>query len=187
MKNLILTLALAISVLSISAQSFDGVPISGDLPTAVTRFKSKGYTVKQYFEQGVLLKGRVASTDIELYVFTTPKSKKVFKMVAYLPEETSWVSLKYSYSRMVETLTTKYGEADDSEAKFITPYYSGDGYELQAVELEKTDFHNYWFRRDNLTIGVEISKHKQVKLIYENNIMMELKNKEQKEIENNSF
>ena len=187
MKNLILTIVFSIALISANSQSFDGVPISGDVNTAVAKFKAKGYTLEKTFEQGVKMKGRVASRDIELWIFLTPKTKKIFKMIAYLSVETSWTSLRQSYVDLLFTLKNKYGDPDDDEAKFITPYYLGDGYELQAVELEKIDYHAYWFRRDNLTVGLEISKYKQVKLIYENNLMMSVKDKEQLEIENNSF
>jgi hypothetical protein len=186
MKNLFIALAILTSTASFG-QTFDGVSISGDLPTAVSRFKAKGYVLSNTFEQGVKLKGRVAGRNIELFIFVTPKSKKVFKMIAYLPEQTSWSALRDTYIEILTTLQNKYGEPDETEAKFITPYYLGDGYEINAVRLEKIDYHAYWFRRDNLTVGVEISKFSQVKLIYENNIMMDLKDKEQGEIERNSF
>lgn len=186
MKKLFIALAILFSTATFG-QTFDGVPISGDLNTTISKFRAKGYTIANTFEQGVKLKGRVASREIELFVFVTPKTRKVFKMVVYLAEESSWYSLRQTYIDMLTSLKNKYGEPDDTEAKFITPYYLGDGYELQAVELEKLDYHAYWFRRDNLTVGVEISKYKQVKLTYENNLMMDLKNKEQAEIENNSF
>ncbi len=186
MKKLIVIASLLFS-LGANAQSFDGVSISGDLSTAISKYREKGYSVSQYFDQGVKLTGKVASQPIDLYIFTTPKSKKIFKMVVYFRKETSWVALRDSYIRMFTTLSNKYGEPDDYEAKFITPYYLGDGYELQAVELEKIDYHAYWFKRSNLTVGVEISKYKQVKLTYENNLMMDLKDREQAQLENNSF
>ena len=186
MKNLLIAIGFLFSVPA-SSQSFDGVPISGDLPTAIAKYKAKGYTVGKYFDQGVKLIGRVANRDIELFILTTPKTKKIFKMTAYFDVETSWYGLNSSYNAILQMLTNKYGTPDDNASKFITPYYLGDGYELQAVELEKIDYHAYWFRRDNLTVGVEISKYKQVKVIYENNLMVALKDKEQTEIENNSF
>ena len=186
MKNLFIAIAILFSV-SASSQSFDGVAISGDLPTAIAKYKAKGYSVKSYFEQGVKLIGKVANRDIELFIFTTPKSKKIFKMVVYFDDETSWYGIRGTYSTILNMLTDKYGTPDEDVAKFITPYYLGDGYELQAVELEKCDYHAYWFRRDNLTVGLEMSKYKQVKIVYENNLMMDLKNKEQSEIERNAF
>lgn len=186
MKKLLIAIAILFSI-SASSQSFDGVPISGDLPTAVAKYKAKGYLVSKYFEQGVKLTGRVANRDIELFIMTTPKSKKIFKMTVYFDKEVSWYGMNSTYNAILDMLKNKYGTPDEEITKFITPYYLGDGYELQAVELEKADYHAYWFRRDNLTVGVEMSKFKQVKITYENNIMMDLKDKEQSEIEKNSF
>jgi hypothetical protein len=186
MKNLLLAVSLFISFYA-NAQSFDGVPISGDLPTAVLKYKAKGYVVSKYIEQGVILKGKVAGTSIELFIFTTPKSKKVFKAVAYLDEDYSWTSLKSNYFRYYNIFVEKYGSPDSKYEDFITPYFEGDGYELSAVGQEKVIYAAYWFRKNNLTLGVEISKYKQVKFVYENNEMMEIRNKEQSQIESNSF
>jgi hypothetical protein len=186
MKNSLLAFLLLASVY-VSAQSFDGVSISGDLSTAVTKYKSKGYTLSKYFENGAILKGNVAGNSIELYIFTTPKSKKVCKMVAFLEEDISWRSLKSNYTKFYDIFLQKYGEPDSKYDFFSKPYFDGDGYELQAVRLEKATFAAYWFKRDNLTTCVEISKYNQVKLIYENNLMMGIKDREQSEIESNSF
>jgi hypothetical protein len=186
MKQLII-IAFAFISFSSFSQSFDGVPISGDLPTAIAKFKVKGYVLDKYVANGVIMKGRVANSPVELFILTTPKSKRVFKMVAFLDEQTSWVSLKSEYYKYKNILTEKYGNSDETYDFFSQPYYEGDGYELSAVGLEKATFAAYWFKRDNLTLGVEISKFKQVKLVYENNQMMEIKNKEQAEVESNSF
>lgn len=186
MKNSLLAIFLMFSVY-VNAQSFDGVPVSGDLPTAVAKYKAKGYTVSKYIENGVILKGKVAGNSIELFVFTTPKSKKVCKMVAYLDEDISWRSLKYNYNKFYDIFLEKYGEPDSKYDFFSSPYEEGDGYELQAVSLEKATFAAYWLRRDNLTVAVEISKYKQIKLVYENNLVMNIRDKEQSEIESKSF
>jgi hypothetical protein len=186
MKKFIL-IALAFVSFNSFSQSFDGVPISGDLPTAIAKFRAKGYTIDQYVNNGVVMKGRVANNSVEVFVMTTPKSKKVFKMVVFMDEQTSWVSLKSEYYKYKNILTEKYGNPDEKYDFFTSPYFEGDGYELQAVGLEKANYAAYWFKRDNLTLGVEISKFKQIKLIYENNQMMEIKNREQADIENNSF
>lgn len=186
MKKLIIIALLSISLASYS-QSFDGVPISGDLPTAIAKFKAKGYTFDQYTTNGAILKGRVANTPVQVFILVTPKSKRVFKMVAFFNEETSWYSLKSDFFKYQNLLTEKYGTPDEKYANFVSPYYEGDGYELQAVGLDKVNYAAYWFRRDNLTLGVEISKYKQIKLIYENVELINLKDKEQTEIEANSF
>lgn len=187
MKKYILTIALAISVTLLSAQSFNGVPLEGDLPTLITRYKAKGFTFVKYIENGAILKGKVANYPIELYVFTTPKSKKVYKAVAYLDKEVSWSSIKSNYERFVEIFTEKYGTPTSKLERFIDPYYEGDGYEMSALSLEKCDYYTLWMDVQKMNMSVEISKYKQVKLTYENIQNIELMTKERAAIENNSF
>lgn len=186
MKKLILILSMFISF-SVNSQSFDGVPISGDLPTAIARYKAKGYTFEKFIENGAILKGKIAQYPIELFVFVTPKTKRVYKVVGYLDEDISWVSLKSTYIRYREIITNKYGNPDGSYEDFTTPYYEGDGYELSAVGLEKVNYSAYWLNNMSMNIGIEISKFKQVKISYENYELIKLKRSEQSQIENNSF
>jgi hypothetical protein len=172
---------------SVNSQSFDGVPISGDLPTAIARYKAKGYTFEKFIENGAILKGKIAQNPIELFVFVTPKTKRVYKVVGYLDEDISWVSLKSTYIRYREIITNKYGIPDGNYEDFTTPYYEGDGYELSAVALEKVNYSAYWLNNMSMNIGIEISKFKQVKISYENYELIKLKRTEQSQIENNSF
>lgn len=187
MKKFILTIVLAISVSFISAQSFNGVPLEGDLTTCITRFKAKGFVVNKYIDNGAILKGKVANYQIELYVFTTPKSKKVYKAVAFVEKDLSWASLKYNYEKFVALFTEKYGTPTNKLERFIDPYYEGDGYEMTAVSTEKCEYYTLWLNTQLMNLGVEISKYEQVKLTYENVAMMEIMRKERAAIESNSF
>jgi hypothetical protein len=172
----------------VEAQSFDGVPISGDLPTAVSRFKSKGYKVKNYMEHGVIMTGRVSLWEVELFIFTTPRSKKVFKMTVYFPEETSWYSLKKTYNQMLNIMKDKYGEPSAIREEFVYPYYEGDGYEMSAVKNEKVQYFGLWvMETKNMNVAVEISKYKQVQLTYENDELMKVKDREQASLNSISF
>ncbi len=108
-------------------------------------------------------------------------------MVAYLDEDISWSSLKYTYMRFLEILTDKYGNPDGSNESFTTPYYEGDGYELSAVGLDKVNYSAYWLNKSAMNLGVEISTFKQVKLTYENKELMSLKRTEQAQIEASAF
>lgn len=187
MKKTLLFIAFAFVMNFSFSQSFDGVSISGDLPTAVARYKVKGYTLTKYIDNGAILKGKIMSTEIELFILVTPKTKRVFKVVAYLNEDISWTSLKSTYMRFLGILTDKYGNPDGSYESFTTPYYEGDGYELSAVGLEKVNYSAYWLNKSEMNIGVEISTFKQVKITYENKELMSLKRTEQSQIEANSF
>ncbi len=186
MKNLI-TIAILFFSINVFGQQFNGVNISGDLPTAISKFKAKGYIVKKVIENGVILKGEVAQNPIELFIFTTPKSKKVYKMVAYLNEQVSWQSIKSQYIKFCEIMTEKYGSTEDVYESFTKPYYEGDGYELQALGMEKCKYATYWLNKNNTNIVVEISKYKQVKLVYENNELTNAREIEMSAIENTIF
>ncbi|MFY8161982.1 MAG: hypothetical protein ACOVNU_11680 [Candidatus Kapaibacteriota bacterium] len=168
MKKLIVIISLFFSVSAFS-QQFDGVNISGDLPTAISSLKAKGYTLSKPITNGVIMNGKIGSTEIELFLFTTPKSKKVYKAAIYLPIKENWYSIKQNYLDYLEVLTNKYGTPDNSFNFFSKPYFEGDGYEMLALDLEKCTYSAYWLKLENTSIYIEISKYKQVKISYENN------------------
>lgn len=168
-------------------QSFDGVPISGDLPTAISRFKEKGYSLTKYIENGVIMKGKVAGESVELFIFNTVKSKVVFKISVYFEEQQAWRSLKSQYQRVLDILKGKYGDPDNSYTDFEDPYFEGDGYEMSAVQLEKCNYVAYWLKKDNLSLAIEISKWKQVNITYENDANMAIQKQERSQIQKNSF
>lgn len=187
MKKTIISILICFSTMFASAQSFNGVPISGELTTCVTKFKEKGFSLVKYIKNGAVMKGVINAESVELYIFTTPKSKKVCKVNVYLEENVSWYSLKRKYQSMVEVLTTKYGEPEDKLEYFSDPYYEGDGYELQAFTLEKAFYMTVWTSANNLSVSVEISKFKQIKISYENNIAMEVMKKEYEKLNAEAF
>lgn len=187
MKNLILAIGILFSF-SAQSQTFDGVLIDGDMPSTLAKFKAKGY-VHQKTEDGVaILKGKVASLyDVELFVFATPKSKKVCKVVAYLSEHKSWYSIKSEYEKFLGMLTDKYGVPDSKYDFFTSPYFEGDGFEMTALSAEKCTYAAYWFGKSNTTISVEISSYKQVKLVYENESNMAIRKREIESLSSNSL
>ena len=187
MKKALFIIFLSFAMNFSFSQSFDGVPISGDLPTAVARYKAKGYTLDKYITSGAILNGKILMNNIQLFIFVTPKTKKVYKVVAYLDEDISWTSLKSTYIRFLGILTDKYGNPDGNYESFTTPYYEGDGYELSAVGLEKVNYSAYWLNKAEMNIGVEISTFKQVKITYENKELMSLKRTEQAQLEATAF
>jgi hypothetical protein len=186
MKRLLTAVALFF-VLSANAQVFDGVPVSGDLTTTIAKFKAKGYVFKKFVDNGAILTGKVSFRDVELYIFVTPFTKKVFKFTIYLEEKDTWSSLRFDYEKYYTIFKEKYGEPDTEYSFFSSPYESGDGYEMTAVKSGKATFSAFWLNRDNLSVVVSISKWNQVELTYENDINTELRAKEVKIIENKSF
>ena len=189
MKKLITLFIIFLSSFSLSAQTFDGVPISGDVQTIITKFKEKGYVFDKYTENGsAIMKGKIARLyDVQIFIFTTPKSKKVCKVVGYLDKQQTWHILRDEYEKFVEILTEKYGSATNTYKQFISPYYEGDGYEMSAISLEKCIYASIWIDKSNLNLAVEISKYSQVKFTYENAENMKIMASELAEMQNKSF
>lgn len=189
MKQLLI-IALATFLTSISySQSFDGVPISGTLQEATTKFKAKGYILKETLDHGngVIMKGKVNLQPIELWIFCTPTSKKVFKMNVFFDAQISWSSIKSEYERYKDILTNKYGEPDSQYDFFVKPYYEGDGYEMSAISLEKCTYASFWLNKNNLSIHLLISKYKQVEISYQNDEMLIIAKSEFEKINQKSF
>lgn len=187
MKKLIALTTIVLFSFIANAQYFDGVYIGGDLATVVSKYKTKGYTLRKTFDGGVLMKGIVSYSPVEIYIVTTPISKKVYKVAAYFEEKTSWYSLKTEYKKYLQILKDKYGSPDSQFDYFEEPYYEGDGYEMSAVALEKVHYTAFWIGNDNTNIAVDITKWKQVSLTYENALNAQLKSKEEKTKETNTF
>lgn len=181
-KIAVITLALLVSIKGIS-QEFMGVKVDGSKATVTSQLISKGMVKSTTSTPSALIfKGYVSNTEIELFVFFTPKTNLAWKFVVYLPKRTSWYDLKSDYEKYLELFTNKYGTPTSSYNTFLSPYYEGDGYETSAVGLDKCLYSAFWEK-----YSVEISKYKQVKLTYENSENAEINKKEKNQINNANF
>lgn len=187
MKLLVAAIIFTLASISVKAQYYDGVYVGGSLQTVIDKYKEKGYKLETTHDWGASMIGQVGVRKIELYIFTTPKTKVVCKVVLFFTEKKTWANLKEDYLTYLQVLTDKYGSPDYNYNNFVTPYYEGDGYEMSAVELEKTNYVGIWFNKNNTNIAIEISKYKQVKITYENAQNMQIKEKEQAQIDLRAF
>lgn len=126
------------------------------------------------------LSGSFAGYDnCEIFVYALPDLSAVFKAVVFLPEQTGWYSLKSQFNKLKDAYINKYGTYKRYYHDFDEPYYEGDGYEMSAVRLEKCNYFVYW-EFEYGSVGITISKYKQVKITYEDsenfNILEKLKN-----------
>jgi hypothetical protein len=181
-KTITLCLALAFTISAFS-QEFLGVKVEGTKDEIQKKFSEKGFKFVSYKDNYLQLKGNVGSNEVEFNVIFTPKTKIAWKFVVYLPEQSSWYSLKSQYNEYLNMLKSKYGEPKSSYNFFSSPYSEGDGYEMTGVEVDKCVYAAYWEDK----YSIEISKFKQVKIAYENPINAEIFSKEKKEIQTNTF
>lgn len=187
MKQFLFTLTFLFSVSFVNSQVFNGVPISGNLQTCITKFKQKGFTFVKYNPHGASMSGMVSNKQVELYIVVTPKSKTVCKVAVYFPKRNTWSNLYSEYSDMRDLLTTKYGDPDLNIEKFNYPYELGDGFETTAIAMEKCDYTTIWLDRGNTNIVVEISQFLQTYIAYENKKNMDLRELEEQSINMTTF
>ena len=181
-KFAVITLGLLLSIKGIS-QEFMGVKVDGSKATITSQLINKGMTKSASSVPTTLVfKGYVSNTEIELYVFFTPKTNLAWKFFVYLPKRTGWYELKGDYEKYLELFTNKYGTPTSTYNTFLSPYYEGDGYEMSAVGLDKCLYASYWEK-----YSVEISQYKQVRLSYENTENAEINKREKNQINNANF
>ena len=186
MKKLLLLLSIFVVLNQpVFAQSFNGVPISGNINEAVNKFKAKGFKFIKKEGNSYVFSGKVFNEVVELYLLASPYTKQYVKCSIFFPES-AWLTLKRDYNKYVELFVEKYGYHTGQIENFIDPYYEGDGYELNALELEKCVYGTYWVR-DDVSMLIEISKYKQVKIVYENNKLMDVFQKELQRQQFNSY
>lgn len=182
MKKLLLGALLLLSI-NIQAQEFMGVKVAGTASSVIAQFKSKGFTLVKQDVSFASLKGvGLNGKDLEVNLVYSPNSKLVWKISVYLPERTSWNTLKNEYQTYLESLTAKYGKPKDSFSFFSSPYEEGDGYEMTAVAVEKCNYAAYF---ENVTI--DIAKFKQVNIAYENSANYEIFKRERELINQNQL
>lgn len=175
MKKTILMLAFTLGILSVNAQMFYDVPVSGHLTTVIKKFSDKGFTYKKKYEDNiVILTGTYMGSPVELFIFSTPKTKQVHTYVVYLRKHTKWSDMLAEYVMISRTLTNKYGNPTAELETFLDPYEDGDGYEMQAVQLNKCRYLKSWIGVHKNNLMVSISEYMQIKIHYENPINFEL-------------
>lgn len=159
---------------------FKGIPINGKIDDFVKKLQSQGFSIVNRENSGVIMSGQFTGKEAEVMVLNTKTSKTVWKVVVYLPKQTSWYSIKSEYKYYTEMFTKKYGNPLHTFSFFSDPYYEGDGYEMQAVRNEKCTYYSgYHIQEGN--ISVEISKYQQIKIAYEDSINTTIMDKEKED------
>ena len=163
------------------APEFDGVKVDSTLSYFITQYTAKGFILEKQDGALTIMHGTLGTDKLTLYIVATPVSKKVWKVVAAFPEQSTWNSLKEKYNSLKEILQSKYGTPTDDFHFFASPYKEGDGDEMTAVEANKCDYMTAWVKEENnSTIDISISILKCPKVSYENLVNSAL-NKQEKE------
>lgn len=175
-KALLIICAVLITIMAQAQEhmTFKGIPMNCDLSTFVAKLEAKGYVKIYEKNSGAVLSGDFAGkSDCKIFVLSTEDSKHVWKIAVKFPEQTSWYSLKNEYSTFKTSYTEKYGKPNVYEF-FSSPYYEGDGYELQALRLEKCTYVSY-FSTPQGDIALEMTTDKCIRVSYEDAINVNIR------------
>jgi len=188
---LLLSLFISLTLYAQDHLTFKGIPIDGPLSAFVEQMKAAGFTLTLSTTNGVAMEGTFAGfDDCTVLIVCTANSKTVWKVAVKLPVQNSWSSARYRYADFKDRFTDKYGKPSDCFEFFMSPYEEGDGYELQAIGLEKGHYSTYWQLPGGI-IAVEISASNNTKgwvqFTYEDNQGASLKEMEQNRIINNDI
>ena len=146
--------------------TFKGLSLSGSLDDFVGNLVSQGYVLKDSQPLGAILKGSFASeTDCSIGVLTTKRTHQVYCVAVSFEPKTSWSSLKSQYREYKSMLSLKYGEPSKQIERFYSPYYEGDGYELQALRMDKCNFTSF-FEVSNGSVLLFMNKEGYLTLFY---------------------
>ncbi|MDR3127229.1 MAG: hypothetical protein LBU08_01995 [Tannerellaceae bacterium] len=155
---LLVCFTLSISAFSQEHLTFKGVPINGYLPDFVEEMKKKGFSLETVGDGTAWMEGNFLNEKCSLRMSVTPKSQLVYSVIVMLPKKDSWYSLKSSYEEIVAQYRKKYGKPFYFKEDFLSPYYEGDGYELQALSLSKCLYGTYWkLTEGSILIGMGTS------------------------------
>lgn len=137
---------------------FKGTPLNGTLTSFVQKMKTKGYKTILTQDNAVVMEGEFIGKKANIFILATPKTKIVWKVGVNLEKEISWSSLKSEYRKIKDSYIKKYGKPLHSFERFDEPYYEGDGYEMQALKLEKCTYISYFETPEGMiSVGLDSS------------------------------
>ena len=189
MKKILLTICTLLIVALAQAQehmTFKDISMDCNLTTFVSKLEAKGYITKLTEATGAVMSGSFAGKDgCTIYILCTETTKSVWKVAVKFPEQSSWSSLKSEYKSFKESYMQKYGIPESFEF-FSKPYEEGDGYELQALRLDKCIYASY-FKTSLGYIVLEMHKDECLRVTYEDEINSKMRESEKEQAVSNDI
>jgi hypothetical protein len=156
-----------------TSYSFAELAWGSSLRAVTSQLEARGYSFNRVTETGShRFNGRLLNRDALISALFNDRDELV-KLSVYLFHDNESRSRRFfeaerTWKEMKDILTRRYGPPDDDFSFFMSPYYRGDGYETQAVELEKATFAAFWpTGADGSLLATMIDKDVDVAVIYE--------------------
>ena len=191
MKTNFVILLLLMNI-STYSQTFNGIEVGKSYTSTALLLKQKGFIkTKELTKYINEFSGQLPSGEnVTISVVQTKKTGIVWKLRIAFVSLSNWSTLKSQYEKYKNIVEGKYGKAKEDFAFFSNPYFEGDGYEIQALGKEKANFMSFFNDDKGNNITVELGgdgTYGQVIISYENLLAVEIKTREEKEIENSVF
>lgn len=165
------------------SQSYDGIEVGKNIASTKNIIISRGYKYYNALtDNSITYYKYVNGTKTYITVVYTPYTYLVWKLMVSVDYAYSWMDAKSKYLKYIGILSDKYGTNVNSSVTFESPYYEGDGYEIQALYLDKAEIYTIYKDKNDNLIMLELdsfSKDKAEILIhYENTIVSEVNKQE---------
>lgn len=183
MKQILFIAAIILQSVFTNAQSYNGIKVGQGLEVTKAAVLAKGFKfIKKNTDNSYTYQKLINGQLITLHIVATPYSKIVWKFLVYVDENTSWFDSKRSYANMVDILSKKYGKSTGSLMDWESPYYEGDGYEIQAMYYDKCTLLTFFEDNEGNFITLDLDAFtigKSTLMIhYENKKAQEIKDRE---------
>lgn len=160
-----------------NAMQFMGLPMVGNINAFAQQLvNQKGCRIVSTNDHSVSLRGKFTGKDCEIYVFGTQSSNRIWKVTVYLPKLSTWSSIKREYLNYKSQFDNKY-TLTNSYDFFSDPYNEGDGREVEAVEADECHYSSFYDANGG-NVMLAISKYMQVQMSYEDNVGLEVRERE---------
>ena len=146
--------------------TFLGIKVEGSVFKIVEKLEAQGYTKISDLDEII---GLIKAQDkINLIYFNYKNESLIWKAVVIKPSSSNWYTLKRRYFEMKDMLSIKYGAVNKEIEQFLSPYYDGDGYEAQAISLQKCIYASFWYPDTLSSILLHIWRDGTLGISYEN-------------------
>lgn len=145
MKRLLSALLLILSVWTAAAQDhlrFEGLPMMSEYATFTRQLRKKHfrYVTKDHNEP--FMEGKVLNEKAHVTLLVTPKTYRVYMILASYPQRETWSQLKNQYESMKMKLYVRYGDPQLSLEQFATRRAEKDP--MSGLEVGECSFVSTW-------------------------------------------
>jgi hypothetical protein len=162
---------------------FSGINWNETLQNAEKIMTEKEFIVVSKDNNDLMLKGKFAGENATI-ILSFFDEKFYRAIVIYEYERNRALS---KYNSYVSLMSERYGKPNESIERYISPYYKGDGYEEQAIRMNKGIVSSKWLFNNNCTINVVIVSNLNTYLVYTHESLAQLREDAEKKSKANEL